>query len=226
MKTLRSQTTFHVAILTSLLAVLLMASAFPSNANTAGTLLRLYSVAARDGWILESTETSGVGGTMGAASAQLSLGDNAQNKQYRAILHFNTGSLPDNAVITGAWIFVKRAYSVGTDPFTAGHGVLNVDTATPNGIFGSSGALQLVDFNAMGGNSGYFVEWPQVDGIWYRATLNVWGLSNINRVGPTQYRLRFSVDDDNNHVADILKIYSGESSLALRPQLAVQYHLP
>jgi hypothetical protein len=226
MKTFRSQTAFHIAILISLLAVFLMASASLPSPNNADTLLRVYSEAAKDGWILESTETSGVGGTKSSTSAQLSLGDNAQNKQFRAILHFNTAGLPDNAVITGAWVFVKRAGSSGIDPFTAGHGILVVDTATPKGIFGAFAALQLEDFKAMGSNSGKFDEWWQVDGLWYRATLNSWGLGDINRVGPTQYRLRFSVDDDNDHIADILKIYSGECSLSMRPQLAVQYHLP
>src|SRR6185295_1516944 len=57
------------------------------------------SVALNDGWILESTETSGVGGTMNSSATTFNLGDDLVDRQYRAILHFDTSSLPDTAVI-------------------------------------------------------------------------------------------------------------------------------
>ncbi|MGC1376805.1 MAG: hypothetical protein WA821_11300, partial [Anaerolineales bacterium] len=52
------------------------------------------SVGAQDGWILESTKNSGIGGSMSVGSANLQLGDDALNRQYRVILSFNTAPLP------------------------------------------------------------------------------------------------------------------------------------
>ncbi len=65
------------------------------------------SVAANDGWVLESSETSGVGGTLDSAATTCRVGDDAADRQYRAILDFNTGSLPNDAVITGVALRIK-----------------------------------------------------------------------------------------------------------------------
>jgi len=216
---------FHVLILVGLFAMLVGSAASPFAVHSADTMSRFYSVAARDGWILESTETSGVGGTMNYTAAIIRVGDDAAKRQYRAILHFNTMGLPDNAVITGAWLWVKRHSAVGDDPID--HSMLLVDSSLLiAGKFGPTTALELNDFKTSGVLAGYFVYFPQVDGIWYRATLQSGGIANINRTGTTQYRLRFELDDNNNLIADYLKVYSGEAMLSYRPQLAVQYHLP
>src|SRR6185503_12185102 len=61
----------------------------------------------QDGWILESFETSGVGGTKNNIATTVRVGDDAANKQYRAILSFDTSSLPDNAIITSATLKFK-----------------------------------------------------------------------------------------------------------------------
>jgi len=39
-----------------------------------------------DGWVLESAENSNAGGTLNSTATTFNLGDNAANKQYRAIL--------------------------------------------------------------------------------------------------------------------------------------------
>ena len=64
--------------------------------------LAFNSIGASDGWMLELSETSMMGGTMNAAATTFILGDDAGNRQYRAILSFNTASLPDAAVIQSA----------------------------------------------------------------------------------------------------------------------------
>ncbi|MCQ3939261.1 MAG: hypothetical protein DPW18_19790, partial [Chloroflexi bacterium] len=61
-----------------------------------------------DGWILESSEASGAGGTMNPSAATFNLGDDAANRQYRTILHFDTSALPDNAVITSAVLKIRK----------------------------------------------------------------------------------------------------------------------
>jgi hypothetical protein len=48
----------------------------------------------------------------------------------------------------------------------------------------------------------------------------------INVKGRTQLRLRFLLDDDDDHIADILKLYSGNAAKAKRPKLIVKYYVP
>jgi hypothetical protein len=38
--------------------------------------------------------------------------------------------------------------------------------------------------------------------------------------------LRFSLDDNNDAGADVIKFYSGEAAASNRPQLIVQYYVP
>jgi len=63
-----------------------------------------------------------------------------------------------------------------------------------------------------------------VSGV-YSATLGASADSLINRVGPTQFRLRFTKDDNNNLAVNYLKFFSGDS-LTGQPQLIVEYYVP
>ncbi|MCL4823842.1 MAG: hypothetical protein KJZ57_06445, partial [Anaerolineales bacterium] len=101
------------------------------------------SVGAQDGWILETAETSNKGGTFNSAATAFRLGDDAARKQYRAILSFNTSSLPDNAVITKVTLKVKRqGVTGGGNPVNAFQGFM---ADVKKGMFGTS-ALQAADF--------------------------------------------------------------------------------
>ena len=62
---------------------------------------------ANDGWVLESGEDTGKGGSLNATATTFYLGDNAQDRQFRAILHFQTSTLPDNAVIVSVTLKIK-----------------------------------------------------------------------------------------------------------------------
>ncbi|MEN9562827.1 MAG: hypothetical protein RIR73_1071, partial [Chloroflexota bacterium] len=44
--------------------------------------------------------------------------------------------------------------------------------------------------------------------------------------GITQFRLRFTIDDDNDAEADTLRIFSGDGEGNERPRLIVQYFIP
>jgi len=175
-----------------------------------------------DGWILESTETSGKGGTKNTTGIFF-VGDDAANKQYRSILAFNTAGLPDNAVITSAVLKIKQAGMVGTNPFTT-HGNILVDIL--NGGFSGNAGLQIQDFEALASRNGAVIIKNTPVNSWYTRGLGVSNFTYINKAGPTQLRLRFNLDDNNDFGADYLKFYSGNSLLANKPVLVIQYYIP
>jgi hypothetical protein len=190
---------------------------------TINKTLTYNSVGTNDGWVLESTETSNVGGTGNNVATNFALGDDAANKQYRGLLHFDTSSLPDTAIITSVTVRIKRQGLSGTDPFTT-HGNLLVDIRKP--YFGTSAALALGDFQAVAGQSavGTFGVAPVSN--WYSAILSNAGYPQVNLTGTTQYRLRFTLDDNNDSGADFMVFYSGDAAAANRPQLIITYYVP
>jgi len=191
------------------------------------TLIKWYrSTGSLDGWVLESSETSNEGGAMNNAATVFHLGDDVSNRQYRAILSFNTSGLPDDAVITKVMLKIKKQGLVGTDPFTT-HGNILVDVR--KGAFGGNNALQLTDFQAAASkdDAGTIKNTPSSG--WYSVSFNssAFPYIYINLTGVTQFRLRFALDDNNDDGADYLKFYSGNySSVSLRPLLVIQYYVP
>jgi CSLREA domain-containing protein len=180
------------------------------------------SNAKQDGWILESSETSNKGGTLNKGASTLNVGDDAANKQYRAVLSFGTAALPDDAVITKVTLRVKRAGTPvgGGNPITIFGGFM-VDVKKGN--FGTS-ALQLTDFQTKGNKTLSGLK-PALKSGWYTMNLTT-AKAQINLTGNTQIRLRFKLDDNNNFTANFLKIYSGNAGAASRPQLIVEYYVP
>jgi hypothetical protein len=182
------------------------------------------SAGAPDGWVLETSETSNQGGAINAAAVSFLLGDHASKRQYRSILHFNTSSLPDNAVITRVSLKIKKQSVFGTNPFTT-HLKIAVDIR--QGAFGTSGALQVTDFQAAAHKPGvgFFANNPQA-GAWYVTPLKAVAYPYINRAGITQFRLHFQTDDDNDFLADYIRFYSGDAAAANRPVLVIEYYVP
>jgi hypothetical protein len=183
--------------------------------------LTFQSVGANDGWVLESGEATSVGGSMNSASTTFRLGDDAANRQYRSLLSFNTAGLPDVATIVLARVKVKRQGLTGTSPFTT-HGTLTLDLKKP--FFGAALGLELGDFQAAATkNSAGSIASTLVSG-WYSGLVNAASLGFVNKTGPTQLRLRFSLDDNNDHGADYLSVFSGNAPAAARPVLLVYYN--
>jgi hypothetical protein len=183
------------------------------------------SVAALDGWVLESSENSNVGGVISRIATTFRVGDDPANKQYRSILHFNTSNLPDTAVVTKVTLKIKRASLNGIDPFTT-HGGLRVDIR--KGFFGTATDLVADDFqaSASAGTVAVFEETPSAAG-WYTAVMSAAGETLVNRAGTTQFRLYFALDDNNNAHADYMSFYTGDDPTAENhPQLFVQYYVP
>ena len=127
---------------------------------TPTTVTPLKSGGAQDGWVLESGESSNQGGASMQRLPHLLLGDNAAKRQYRSLLHFNTASLPDNAVIARVVLKIKRQSVAGTNPFTT-HGKIAVDIR--KGAFSNNAALQITDFQATAGKPGVGLVCEQSD---------------------------------------------------------------
>ena len=192
----------------------------------ADATLTLTSIAAQDGWVLETSETSGLGGSLNSTAKTFNLGDDATKKQYRGILSFASGAgLPDSAVITGVTLKLKKqGIAGGGNPVTAFQGFM---LDLKNGMFGSS-ALQSTDFQTAASKT-YGPFTPTAVSNWYTINLTA-GKAYINKLatngGLTQIRLRFKLDDNNDAIANILSLYSGNAAAANRPQLIITYYLP
>jgi len=176
-----------------------------------------------DGWVLESASTSSKGGSKNSIAATLSVGDDAKNRQYRSILHFNTATLPNTAVITAVRMRVKRAGIVGTNPFLT-HGSLYADMR--KGAFSYNAALQLTDWQAPASKLEAGKVSKTATNYWHTLYLASSNFGTINKLGVTQFRLRFFNPDNCDNSADYVNFYSGNAPSANRPKLIVTYYVP
>jgi hypothetical protein len=179
--------------------------------------------AANDGWTLESSETSNVGGSSNSGnngSSAIRIGDNSNRRQYRSVLSFDTSPLDEAATIVGATLALRNGSGAGN---TASFGTAWVDARS--GWFGSAATLANEDFQAVA--TATQVGALASAGSTSSATLDVAGLAAVNTVGKTQFRIYFTVDDDNDGSNDYLGFYSANNSTpANRPTLTVEYILP
>ena len=182
------------------------------------------SVANYDGFVFESGENTGVGSIANAVSPFGMVGDHMQDRQLRSVLHFDTSSLPDNAVITNITLSIKRLNVLGA-PFTS-LGTLQADIASP--FFGAEIGLKPADFQARSvfAAAGAFNPVPAT-GNWYSAGFDPASFSSLNLAGTTQFRLAFSIEDDDDMRPDLLWFYSGNfRTAAYRPVLVITYYIP
>ncbi|GIV34774.1 MAG: hypothetical protein KatS3mg031_2309 [Chitinophagales bacterium] len=168
-----------------------------------------------DGWV-RSDGNLGVGGVR--------VGDQGSGMLYRGILSFNTDTLPDQAVITGASLFINRAALSGTNPFQTGMlGPPSVDVKT--GSFGGA-AIEVSDYFSAADavNAGCFVGTAPADGYTIRIDLTPAGFGKINKTGLTQFRLSFSYASGSAN--DYVQFHTGDQPGLLAPYLDVFYTLP
>jgi len=186
------------------------------------TLFR--SQGAYDGYIWESREDSNIGLRADSAGTSFNIGDDNQDRQYRAILSFNTAPLPDDAVITRVLLKIRKQGVVGEDHPTF-QDTLLADIRKP--FFGTSVTLVPGDFQAAANRSNvgtFHYTWVN---NWYVAPINSLGYPYINLLGFTQFRLRFLIDDNDDMGADYMRFFSGNhTTLAVRPMLVIQYYVP
>ena len=187
------------------------------------TTVTYRSNGTQDGWVLESGENTDTGGSSNTFNSIFSLGDNGANKQYRGFVSFDTSKLPDNAQITSVTLKLRYGGIAGTNPFTT-HGNILVDIRT--GSFSGNNSLQLGDFAAVSSGDGVMSIANAPVSNWYSAVLGSGNFGLVNLTGLTQFRLRFSLDDNNDFGNDYLKFYSGNATASYRPQLIIQYTVP
>ncbi len=178
----------------------------------------------QDGWVLESAENSYTGGSVNSTALVIRVGDDAQKRQYRGILSFNTAGLPDNAVVLSATLKLKLRDVVGENPFGT-HKRLIVDIGKP--AFGASAVLAPEDFQAKSERAPVAVISPEPVAGYFTTKIYKPALASINLAGFTQLRLRFELDDNNNTTADYLSFFSGNAAdAAQKPVLEIQYYVP
>ncbi|MFH2095640.1 MAG: hypothetical protein ABIJ16_08050, partial [Bacteroidota bacterium] len=186
--------------------------------------LTIRSIRSQDGWILESGEDTEQGGTRNAGATTFMIGDDELDKQYRAILSFNTAGLPDNAVITKVRIKIREQGLVGSDPFTT-HGGLKVDISNP--FFGTTAGLVISDFQEKPDQSAVASFGATPVNNWYSAILNETGRTYVNLTSTTQLRLRFLKGDNDDMSADYMEFFSGNyTTTSFRPILIIEYTIP
>jgi hypothetical protein len=191
----------------------------------APTVVTLTSLAAQDGWVLESSETSNAGGSLSATASNTSAlraGDATSDRQYRAVVSFDTSAIPDGATILSATLRLRRGTVSGTNPFTT-HGTCWADVES--GGFSGSTALETGDFQATAtAVQAASLSNATSNGAWSEGSLNAAGLAAIDGTGTTQLRVYFALDDNDDGGNDYIGYYSGDnSSSPNRPQLVVTY---
>jgi len=176
-----------------------------------------------DGWILESGENTNQSGEIEKEARSFLVGDDSMNRQYKAIVSFDTSSLPNHAVILSVQLKVKRRAIVGEDPFGA---LGTLQSEIIKGAFSNDAVLQADDFSAPASQGSVTDTFTELTPNWYAAELREANLAFVNKAGITQFRLSFSKDDNNDLNADTVALYSGDSVSANIPQLVVAYYVP
>jgi hypothetical protein len=184
------------------------------------------SIAAQDGYVLESGETSLTGGTASATtggSSGLRAGDDNRDRQFKTVVSFDTSSIPDGATIVAATLRLRRGAVSGTSPFQT-HSACSVDIKSGNGFNGST-TLTREDFQAPADAAQVAtLSNAAANGQWSEGNVNAAGLVFVDRIGVTQFRISFALDDNDDLGTDYIGWYSGESSTSgNRPQLMVVY---
>jgi hypothetical protein len=178
----------------------------------------ISSSPANDGWTLESSEFSNTASTRSNLGT-LRVGDDALRKQYRSLLYFNTSIISDNAVVSSVVLKIKKAGTTTGSVLLLGDLVADMKS----GAFGLA-PLELTDFNAAGAPINTAGSFSESSGT-YQLTLSPANFKYVNLAGITQFRIRFTKDDDNDKTADFLSFYAGEDAVNA-PQLIVEYTIP
>jgi hypothetical protein len=182
------------------------------------------SVADEDGWIEECQEDVFAGCYITPSSSLLRVGDSQYNQEYQSILSFHTAEISEHAQIKSVIFRVRKAGEEGNpESFFK---IANLVLAIREGSFSGNPDLEESDYQANATKEQIgFIENNPVDD-WYSVDITS-SKGHINRSGPTQFRLKWDLTDDNDFVPDYFKFYSGDYSNADdRPRLELEYYVP
>jgi len=155
-----------------------------SNSSSGDTTVSFNSIASDDGYVKANADGSSP--AVGTYST-LGIGRGSDGKYNRAILSFDTSSLPDNATITRAYIVVTYSSRSG-DPWANGNSLV-IDVK--NGYFGIASTIETSDWAASPTASAVASIASFTSGTKQSTDFNSAGLSAINKTGKTQLKLRF-----------------------------------
>jgi pimeloyl-ACP methyl ester carboxylesterase len=147
---------------------------------------------------------------IGAVAGTIPAGGNqsAPHGDSRAILHFDTSTLPDNAAIGHACLEVAFHGKSG-DPWAGGR---NIDIDVQKGHFGSSRALHANDWNAAATAEGVARIDRFASGTCKSTDFSQAGLDAIDKTGITQCRLRMTPPPDEGNGGACLMLEGGTTA--------------
>jgi poly(hydroxyalkanoate) depolymerase family esterase len=156
--------------------------------GTTGTTVSFPGISAEDGYV--KALSGGSSPAVGISTA-LAVGRGADGRLNRAILSFDTSSLPDGATITAATVLVT--YSSGSGgPWSDPAGTTMV-VDVRRGTFGAAGT-ETSDWAAAADASAAATIASFASGTQTSSSFSAAGRGAINPTGRTQLRLRFTQD--------------------------------
>ncbi len=193
---------------------------------------RGYSDPVLDGWVRQPDLVTMTEGPVNTKAQTFDVGDGADNWGRRGIISFDTSSIPDDATITAARIRLTRATVAGTPTAL---GSLHLDMggnsilarAAGGAIIGSSSLVEPTDYDlAAAGQLDIASSFPFPSGNGHTtfAEIDSSFLGGISPTGLTQFRVRFTMENDADNGADFISFYSGEAGSTVRPELIVEFY--
>jgi hypothetical protein len=196
--------------------------------TTTVTIVATSAAAGEDGRVAESSETSGLGGSVTTSGYnEIRAGDDASDRQYKGFLSFDTSSIPDEATIVSATLRLRHGVHSGiVSNIYSALGSIQTDISNAgSGGFGGATALVAGDFQTTSNVTTSVTTLSQVLSIgdWATGSLNSAGLAQINKTGRTQFRIYFTTDDNNNDTAEYIGFSSAGNPTGEQPELVVTY---
>jgi poly(hydroxyalkanoate) depolymerase family esterase len=169
---------------------------------------------ANDGYVKAAANGSGAAvGTLEYLG--LAIGRGSDGKFNRAVLSFDTASIPDGATITGAVLSIGYGSASGNPWGNPSGNTLVIDVR--NGCFGAC-TIETSDHGASASADAVAQIAQFSSGTQNSSAFSAGGLGAINKSGRTQLRLRFSA---NQTSTNYIWIQSGATT-----QLTVEYVMP
>ncbi len=179
------------------------------------------SIGSEDGYIMDDP-TLGRAPVTDDSTLQIGEGDR-NNRQIKGFLSFDTSDLPEDAIIISARLMLHRNNIIG-QPEKLGQ--IHIDIAPQNG-FNNNWELEGEDFSDFANDTNVATIRNLLSGEWLEVGLSESGIQALNLNGRTQFRLYFTLPNDNDGEEDRISFHSGDTEdSSVHPQLIIDYELP